>query len=58
VEVTNECEDLLISAVQGDACTVTNTVFFEGIPFLSRQSQVLLLLLMMGVGVLAIRKLT
>ncbi len=58
VEVTNECTELLIKAGQGDACTVTNTVFFEGIPILSQQAKLLLLLLMLGIGGLAIRRMT
>ncbi|HKX56461.1 MAG TPA: hypothetical protein VJN01_10170, partial [Xanthomonadales bacterium] len=57
VEVSNECQDLQVSAGHSDACTVTNTVFFEGIPFLSRYSQLLLLLVLLGVGSLAIRRL-
>lgn len=56
VEVSDDCQSLLIKAGQGDSCTVTNTVFFEGIPFLSRQSQLLLLLLVLGMGGLAIRR--
>ena len=58
VEITNECQELVISAGQGDACTITNTVFFEGIPILSRNAQLLLLLLMFGVGAVAIRRLS
>jgi hypothetical protein len=57
VEISNECQDLVISAGQGDSCTITNTVFFEGIPLLSRYSQLLLLLVLLGVGGLAIRRL-
>jgi hypothetical protein len=58
VEITNECQNLVISAGQGDACTITNTVFFEGIPILSRYSQLLMLLILLGFGGLAIRRLT
>jgi uncharacterized repeat protein (TIGR01451 family) len=58
VEVDNGCTSLQISAGQGDECTVINTVFFEGIPFLGRQAQLLLLLLVLGVGVWTIRRLT
>lgn len=58
VEVTNDCDNLQIRAGQGDACTVTNTVFFEGIPFLNRYSQLVMLLVLLGVGGIAIRRLT
>ena len=60
-------EDPMMSAVEADVsdcvkveiapgidgeCTITNTVFFEGIPTLSRRGIVLLTLLMLGVGLI------
>jgi uncharacterized repeat protein (TIGR01451 family) len=57
VEVDNGCGSLLIKAGQGDACTVINTVFFEGIPVLGWNAKLLMFLLMLGVGGLAYRRL-
>jgi hypothetical protein len=57
------------SAVQGDectfsfdtsdataGCTVTGTVFFEGIPTLSQYGMALMILLMLGVGFIGMRR--
>ncbi len=40
---------------QGDSCTLTNTVFYEGIPALSRNGMMLLALLMLGMGLVGYR---
>jgi hypothetical protein len=56
VEVDNQCTSILVKAGQGDNCTVINTVFFEGIPLLSRTAQILMLLLILGMGGFAIRR--
>ena len=68
-----EDEDLLDSAVdtdQGcadgtaftigsgiDGCTITNTVFYEGIPTLSQYGMAIMALLMLGVGFVGFRRL-
>ncbi len=57
IETDNGCLDIEVSAGVGDSCTVTNTVFFEGIPTLSEYGKALLVLLMLGVGVMAFRRL-
>ncbi len=56
VEVDNGCEDLTVSAGVGASCTVTNTVFYEGIPTLSQYGMALLALLMLGVGLVSFRR--
>jgi len=43
---------------EGDAeCTITNTVFYEGIPTLSQYGMAIMALLMLGVGLLGFRRL-
>jgi hypothetical protein len=39
-------------------CTVTNTVFFEGIPTLSQWGMAIMALLMLGVGMVGFRRFT
>ena len=62
IEVDNECGDsagsaqLTISAGNGDECTITNTVFFEGIPTLNQYGIAILSLLMLGLGVVGMRR--
>lgn len=58
VEADNGCENW-IPVLIGDSsrsCTITNTVFLEGIPTLSDYGRLLLALLMVGVGLVAIRR--
>jgi len=58
VEIDNPCRnDRLLTIGQTTRCTITNTVFFEGIPTLSRYSLALLALLMLGVGMIGFRRL-
>ncbi len=57
VEVDNGCDNLVIRAGQGADCVVTNTVFFEGIPSLNRGGMLALMLLLLGIGGLAVRRL-
>jgi len=62
VEIENGCGDteetstLRLTVGQGDECTVTNTVFFEGIPTLSQYGMALMALLMLGVGFIGMRR--
>jgi hypothetical protein len=57
VEVENGCSaPMTISAGGGASCTITNTVFYEGIPTLSEYGMALLALLMLGVGFVAVRR--
>ncbi|MEJ8566552.1 IPTL-CTERM sorting domain-containing protein [Elongatibacter sediminis] len=56
VEVDNGCQNLVVSAGQGASCTITNTVFFEGIPTLSEYGMAILVLLMLGVGLVGFRR--
>jgi len=56
VEVDNGCGDLIVSAGNGDSCTVTNTVFFEGIPTLSQYGLAIMALLMLGIGMVGFRR--
>lgn len=57
VEVENGCLSALeVSAGSGNSCTITNTVFYEGIPTLSEYGMALLALLMLGMGFVAVRR--
>jgi hypothetical protein len=56
VEVVNGCDNLVASAGSGDSCTITNTVFFEGVPTLSQYGMALLALLMLSVGFVSFRR--
>jgi hypothetical protein len=62
VEVVNGCGDtrataaIEVAAGMGDECTITNTVFFEGIPTLSQYGMAIMALLMLGVGFVGMRR--
>ncbi len=56
IEVDNGCGDFTVSVNNGYDCTITNTVFFEGIPTLSQYGMALLALLMLGVGFVSFRR--
>lgn len=56
LEVDNGCGSLVISAGSGASCTITNTVFYEGIPSLNQYGMAILALLMLGVGVVGFRR--
>ena len=56
VEVDNDCGDIEVEAGMGDECTITNTVFFEGIPTLSQYGMAIMALLMLGVGFVGMRR--
>ncbi|HET6563890.1 MAG TPA: IPTL-CTERM sorting domain-containing protein, partial [Xanthomonadales bacterium] len=56
VEVDNPCGNLVASVGNGVECTITNTVFFEGIPTLSQYGMAILALLMLGVGFVSFRR--
>ncbi|MEJ8566325.1 hypothetical protein [Elongatibacter sediminis] len=56
VEIENGCTDLEISAGEGTACVVTNTVFFEGIPALGRYGQLLMVLVLLLAGLVVYRR--
>jgi hypothetical protein len=58
VETENNCGNLVVSAGHGDICTVSNTVFFEGIPTLSQYGLAILALLMLTVGMVGFRRFT
>ncbi len=53
---TSDCQDLQVSIGSGDSCTVTNTVFFEGIPTLSQYGMAIMALLMLGAGLVGFRR--
>ncbi len=61
VEVTSDCGSfkdpvMEVSVGKGDSCTITNTVFFEGIPTLNQYGMAIMALLMLGLGALGIRR--
>jgi len=56
VEVSNGCGNLVVSAGEGTSCVIVNTVFFEGIPTLSRYGMAIMALLMLGLGLVTFRR--
>ena len=56
VEVDTDCDGLTVSIGEGTECTVTNTVFYEGIPTLSQYGMAIMALLMLGVGFVGFRR--
>jgi hypothetical protein len=56
VEVNNGCSDLHVDIGVGDSCTITNSVFYEGIPTLNQYGMVILALLMLGMGFVGFRR--
>ncbi len=56
IEVDNGCQNITLSAGEDGACTITNTVFFEGIPTLSQYGMAIMALLMLGVGFVGFRR--
>ncbi len=61
VEVTSDCGSfkeptIEVSVGQGAECTITNTVFFEGIPTLNQYGMALMALLMLGIGMVGFRR--
>jgi len=61
VEVTSNCGDrdypgMEVAVGMGASCTITNTVFFEGIPTLNQYGLAIMALLMLGVGFVGFRR--
>ena len=61
VEVESDCGNysnpgMEVSVGSGDSCTITNTVFFEGIPTLNQYGMAIMALLMLGVGFVGFRR--
>jgi len=56
VESTDDCDSRSIPAGGSSECTFVNTVFFEGIPTLNQYGMALMALLMLGIGVLGLRR--
>jgi len=56
IEVDNGCGSITVSAGEGASCTITNSVFFEGIPTLSQYGMAIMALLMLGVGFVGFRR--
>lgn len=58
VESTGDCSTELTSIPIGESrsCTITNTVFFEGIPTLNQYGLAIMALLMLGVGFVGFRR--
>jgi hypothetical protein len=57
VESSDDCDPrMLVEAAGSNGCTITNTVFFEGIPTLSQYGLALMALLMLGVGMIGFRR--
>lgn len=56
IESANGCGEFGIKVGQGQSCTITNTVFYEGIPTLSQYGMATLALLMLGLGMIGFRR--
>ena len=56
VEVTDDCGERQIAAGATSECTITNTVFFEGIPTLNQYGLAIMALLMLGMGMVGFRR--
>jgi hypothetical protein len=66
VEVSSTCGDfdrqsgwsgeMEVEVGGGDSCTITNTLFFEGIPTLNQYGMAIMALLMLGVGFVGFRR--
>jgi len=61
VEVTSDCGSwnngtMEIGVGEGASCTITNTLFFEGIPTLNQYGMAIMVLLMLGVGFVGFRR--
>jgi len=57
VDVDQGCETHLpIEVGVGNSCTITNTLFFEGIPTLNQYGMAIMALLMLGVGFVGFRR--
>ena len=56
VETVNGCMDISVSVGNPAECTVTNTVFFEGIPTLNQYGLAIMALLMLGIGMVGFRR--
>jgi hypothetical protein len=56
VDVSDDCSFNVALAETGEGCTITNTVFYEGIPTLSQYGLAILALLMLGVGFVGFRR--
>jgi hypothetical protein len=56
VETESDCQVRLLEAGSSDSCTFVNTVFFEGIPMLGDRGLAILALLMLGMGVVGVRR--
>ena len=52
----SDCESVPIAPGTGGRCTITNTMFFEGIPTLNQYGLALLVLLMLGIGAVGFRR--
>jgi subtilisin-like proprotein convertase family protein len=55
-QMIDGCDSLTVRAGSGDSCTITNTVFFEGIPTLSQWGMAIMALLMLGIGFVSVRR--
>jgi hypothetical protein len=58
VETDNACGSFTISAGDGHSCSIVNTIFFEGIPSLNHRGIAALILLLLGFGLLAVRRIS
>ncbi len=52
----SECSKVPVTPGNGGSCTIYNSMFFEGIPALSRNGLLILVLLMLGAGAVGLRR--
>jgi hypothetical protein len=53
---TKEAPGMSVTAGNGDSCTISNTLFFEGIPTLNQYGMAIMALLMLSVGFVGFRR--
>ena len=53
---TGGCQNLNPVLGSGDSCTITNSVFYEGIPTLGQFGKIIMALLMLGLGLVGLRR--
>jgi hypothetical protein len=54
----DDCQGIVVTPGNGGSCVILNTIFFEGIPVLSRNGLIILALLMLSVGAVGLRRFT
>jgi hypothetical protein len=57
IQDVSDCEFIPLAPGMGGECTIVNTRLFAGIPTLNRIGMIVLILLVLGMGLLTVRRL-